>query len=223
MRSRATCILLIEVWVTLHRYFILYKYWSIFSLFLFFYNLYLLMLQIFWALGTVFEVLLAILVMPTLGWRWLLGLSTIPLFIFAILCYVSIIVLTGYTASAFFPLHFTCLFLGVYVISVASRECSIWCADGKPGKSSGHTEAHCHGERSPYASGETNCCQTGTAQSVSTRNTCSECNLDMTHVWCPHALIIYFYAMLKQEDRGKIQDLFSSHFRCTTVLLWFIW
>lgn len=45
--------------------------------------------QIFWAVGTVFEVLLAILVMPTLGWRWLLGLSTIPLFIFAILCFVS--------------------------------------------------------------------------------------------------------------------------------------
>lgn len=46
-------------------------------------------MQIFWAVGTVFEVLLAILVMPTLGWRWLLGLSTIPLFIFAILCFVS--------------------------------------------------------------------------------------------------------------------------------------
>uniref|UniRef100_A0A672P424 SV2 related protein n=1 Tax=Sinocyclocheilus grahami TaxID=75366 RepID=A0A672P424_SINGR len=26
-----------------------------------------------------------------------------------------------------------------------------------------------------------------------------------------------------QEDRGKIQDLFSPHFRWTTVLLWFIW
>lgn len=48
-------------------------------------------LQIFWALGTVFEVLLAILVMPTLGWRWLLGLSTIPLFIFAVLCFVSML------------------------------------------------------------------------------------------------------------------------------------
>lgn len=47
-------------------------------------------LQIFWALGTVFEVLLAILVMPTLGWRWLLGLSTIPLFIFAFFSFVSI-------------------------------------------------------------------------------------------------------------------------------------
>lgn len=29
--------------------------------------------------------------MPTLGWRWLLGLSTIPLFIFAILCFVSML------------------------------------------------------------------------------------------------------------------------------------
>uniref|UniRef100_A0A8C9TJ37 Synaptic vesicle 2-related protein n=1 Tax=Scleropages formosus TaxID=113540 RepID=A0A8C9TJ37_SCLFO len=54
MRSRATCILLIEI---------------------------------FWALGTVFEVLLAILVMPTLGWRWLLALSTVPLLVFAILCF----------------------------------------------------------------------------------------------------------------------------------------
>ena len=45
--------------------------------------------QIFWALGTVFEVLLAILVMPTLGWRWLLALSTVPLLIFACLCFVS--------------------------------------------------------------------------------------------------------------------------------------
>uniref|UniRef100_A0A673GWE3 Synaptic vesicle 2-related protein-like n=1 Tax=Sinocyclocheilus rhinocerous TaxID=307959 RepID=A0A673GWE3_9TELE len=27
----------------------------------------------------------------------------------------------------------------------------------------------------------------------------------------------------RQEDRGKIQDLFSPHFRLTTILLWFIW
>uniref|UniRef100_A0AAY4B8F1 Major facilitator superfamily (MFS) profile domain-containing protein n=1 Tax=Denticeps clupeoides TaxID=299321 RepID=A0AAY4B8F1_9TELE len=37
---------------------------------------------VFWAIGAVFEVLLAILVMPSLGWRWLLALSTIPLWIF---------------------------------------------------------------------------------------------------------------------------------------------
>ncbi|XP_012704812.2 synaptic vesicle 2-related protein [Fundulus heteroclitus] len=36
----------------------------------------------FWAIGAVFEVLLALWVMPTLGWRWLLGLSAIPLAIF---------------------------------------------------------------------------------------------------------------------------------------------
>ncbi|XP_023125808.2 synaptic vesicle 2-related protein-like isoform X1 [Amphiprion ocellaris] len=41
----------------------------------------------FWAIGTVFEVLLALWVMPTLGWRWLLGLSTIPMAIFVSFCF----------------------------------------------------------------------------------------------------------------------------------------
>lgn len=40
-------------------------------------------LQCFWALGACFEVALALAVAPTLGWRWLLGLSSAPLFIFA--------------------------------------------------------------------------------------------------------------------------------------------
>ena len=42
--------------------------------------------NIFWSTGTCFEVLLAILVMPTLGWRWLLGLSSLPLLIFFFFC-----------------------------------------------------------------------------------------------------------------------------------------
>lgn len=37
----------------------------------------------FWALGACFEVALALAVAPTLGWRWLLGLSALPLFAFA--------------------------------------------------------------------------------------------------------------------------------------------
>ncbi|XP_061590175.1 synaptic vesicle 2-related protein-like [Cololabis saira] len=41
----------------------------------------------FWAVGAVFEVLLALWVMPTLGWRWLLGLSTIPMAIFVCFCF----------------------------------------------------------------------------------------------------------------------------------------
>ncbi|XP_068561624.1 synaptic vesicle 2-related protein-like [Cebidichthys violaceus] len=40
------------------------------------------LISAFWALGSVFAVLLALLTMPTLGWRWLLGLSTIPIAIF---------------------------------------------------------------------------------------------------------------------------------------------
>ncbi|XP_033845976.1 synaptic vesicle 2-related protein [Periophthalmus magnuspinnatus] len=39
----------------------------------------------FWALGAVCEVVLALLVMPTLGWRWLLGLSVIPMAVFVLL------------------------------------------------------------------------------------------------------------------------------------------
>jgi hypothetical protein len=46
-------------------------------------------LQCFWALGACFEVLLALIVMPTLGWPWLLALSTIPLLAFAVITPVS--------------------------------------------------------------------------------------------------------------------------------------
>ncbi|XP_067264314.1 synaptic vesicle 2-related protein [Chanodichthys erythropterus] len=44
------------------------------------------LLGVFWALGAVFEVLLAIVVMPTLGWKWLLTFSTFPLVVFAASC-----------------------------------------------------------------------------------------------------------------------------------------
>ncbi|XP_029371844.1 synaptic vesicle 2-related protein [Echeneis naucrates] len=40
------------------------------------------LMAVFWAAGAVLEVLLALWIMPTLGWRWLLGLSTIPMAIF---------------------------------------------------------------------------------------------------------------------------------------------
>ncbi|KAF5303605.1 hypothetical protein FQA39_LY09852 [Lamprigera yunnana] len=44
------------------------------------------LLDCFWALGACFEVALALVVMPTLGWRWLLALSTGPLLVFALVC-----------------------------------------------------------------------------------------------------------------------------------------
>ncbi|XP_015596532.1 synaptic vesicle 2-related protein [Cephus cinctus] len=43
------------------------------------------LLDCFWALGACFEVALALAVMPTLGWRWLLAFSTVPLFLFALI------------------------------------------------------------------------------------------------------------------------------------------
>jgi hypothetical protein len=45
--------------------------------------------QCFWALGACFEVLLALIIMPSLGWHWLLALSTIPLLAFALITPVS--------------------------------------------------------------------------------------------------------------------------------------
>ncbi|XP_055390109.1 synaptic vesicle 2-related protein [Condylostylus longicornis] len=43
------------------------------------------LLDCFWALGACFEVALALAIEPTWGWRWLLGLSAAPLFIFAVI------------------------------------------------------------------------------------------------------------------------------------------
>lgn len=42
------------------------------------------LVEIFWAIGTCFEVLLALVVMPKLGWRWLLALSSLPLLVFSL-------------------------------------------------------------------------------------------------------------------------------------------
>uniref|UniRef100_A0A3B4B2G9 Synaptic vesicle 2-related protein n=1 Tax=Periophthalmus magnuspinnatus TaxID=409849 RepID=A0A3B4B2G9_9GOBI len=121
MKSRATCILLIEI---------------------------------FWALGTVFEVLLAILVMPTLGWRWLLGFSTIPLFIFALFCF-------WLPESA------------RYDVLTGNQEKAL-----------------------------------ATLKRIATEN----------GVPMPLGKLI----AARQEHRGKFLDLFSTHFRWTTILLWFI-
>nr|XP_018673260.1 synaptic vesicle 2-related protein [Ciona intestinalis] len=44
------------------------------------------LIDIFWAVGTCFEVALALIVMPRLGWRWLLGLSSLPLLLFSLAC-----------------------------------------------------------------------------------------------------------------------------------------
>ncbi|KAM3599389.1 uncharacterized protein V6R79_004804 [Siganus canaliculatus] len=45
------------------------------------------LISAFWSFGAMVEVLLALWIMPTLGWRWLLGLSSIPVVIFVCLCF----------------------------------------------------------------------------------------------------------------------------------------
>ncbi|XP_041377819.1 synaptic vesicle 2-related protein-like [Gigantopelta aegis] len=44
------------------------------------------LIEVFWAIGACFEVALALIVMPTLGWQYLLGFSALPLLLFAIGC-----------------------------------------------------------------------------------------------------------------------------------------
>lgn len=41
---------------------------------------------VFWAIGGCTEVLLAFFIMPKLGWRWLLGVTSTPLILFMFLC-----------------------------------------------------------------------------------------------------------------------------------------
>ncbi|KAG2471405.1 SVOP protein, partial [Polypterus senegalus] len=114
-----------------------------------------LLTSVFWALGTVFEVLLAILVMPRLGWTWLLLLSTVPLLLFAILCF-------WLPESA------------RYDVLTGNQEKAL-----------------------------------ATLKRIATENGAP----------MPLGKLI----VARQEDRGKIRDLFTPHFRWTTLLLWFIW
>ncbi|MEE6511972.1 hypothetical protein FKM82_018885, partial [Ascaphus truei] len=114
-----------------------------------------LLIEIFWAIGTVFEVLLAILVMPTLGWRWLLILSALPLLLFAIFCF-------WLPESA------------RYDVLSGNQEKAI-----------------------------------ATLRRIATENGAP----------MPLGKLI----ISRQEDRGKMRDLFTPQFRCTTLLLWFIW
>ncbi|XP_059214395.1 synaptic vesicle 2-related protein [Centropristis striata] len=109
----------------------------------------------FWAIGSVFEVLLALVVMPTLGWRWLLGFSTIPMAIFVCFCFwlpesVRYHVLTGQMEKAMATLR-----------RIAKE-------NGKA---------------------------------------------------MPEGRITTY----RQNNRGRIKDLFTPQYRRTTLLLWFIW
>ncbi|XP_062890377.1 synaptic vesicle 2-related protein isoform X1 [Mobula hypostoma] len=114
-----------------------------------------LLIEVFWAFGTVFEVLLAVVVMPTLGWRWLLILSAVPLMIFAALCF-------WLPESA------------RYDVLSGNQEKAL-----------------------------------ATLKRIATENGAP----------MPLGKLI----VARQEDRGRIRDLFTPEFRMTTILLWFIW
>ncbi|ELK31461.1 Synaptic vesicle 2-related protein [Myotis davidii] len=127
-----------------------------------------LLIEVFWAIGTVFEVALAVFVMPSLGWRWLLLLSAVPLLIFAVLCF-------WLPESA------------RYDVLSGNQEKAI-----------------------------------ATLKRIATENGAPMPlgKLIISRQPVPTHLRVF---VLKQEDRGKMRDLFTPHFRWTTLLLWFIW
>lgn len=45
--------------------------------------------QLIWTLGSMLEIMMALLIMPTLGWRWLLGLTSAPMGVFLIFNHVG--------------------------------------------------------------------------------------------------------------------------------------
>ena len=47
------------------------------------------MIQVFWSVGSIFEYLVAMIVVPISGWRLLTILSAIPITIVAVFMYVS--------------------------------------------------------------------------------------------------------------------------------------
>ncbi|XP_012288600.1 synaptic vesicle 2-related protein [Orussus abietinus] len=68
------------------------------------------LLDCFWALGASLEVVLALIVMPSYGWRWLLAISTLPVLIFATITpwlpeSATFHVMTGRTDKAFITLE----------------------------------------------------------------------------------------------------------------------
>ncbi|XP_077459695.1 synaptic vesicle 2-related protein-like isoform X2 [Stigmatopora argus] len=109
----------------------------------------------FWALGVVCEVLLALFIMPTLGWRWLLGLSSVPLGIFLCLC--------------------------------------VWLHESP---------------RFDLMSGN-QAKVMGTLESIAKHNNKA----------LPRGRIVCNV----QNNRGRLQDLFTKEYCKTTLLLWFIW
>ncbi|KAB1255571.1 Synaptic vesicle 2-related protein [Camelus dromedarius] len=124
-----------------------------------------LLIEVFWAIGTVFEVILAVFVMPSLGWRWLLILSAVPLLLFAVLCFVGNEI----------------------------KEQGLWLPESaRYDVLSGNQEK-----------------AIATLKRIATENGAP----------MPLGKLI----ISRQEDRGKMRDLFTPHFRWTTLLLWFIW
>lgn len=101
--------------------------------------------QLFWTIGGMFEVLLALWIMPTLGWRWLLGLSATPIAVCIICSYVSVLVIykINWRDQSVNKLARSKRQLKSLCCAVAARKSPLWHNDGKHSKGCGNFKKHC--------------------------------------------------------------------------------
>lgn len=149
-----------------------------------------------------FEILLALLIMPTLGWRWLLRLSALPVGFFLIFSHVGISAIdrrpqnkTGGEPN-----------LSVWCSGFLRVLASTYCRDAPPRlwklsyTSPNRTGGPCLKQRLlPLKRWDADLAQSLEAANV------------------PTAVVSV------QDHRGQIKDLFTPQLRKTTVLLSFIW
>lgn len=109
--------------------------------------------QVFWSAGGLLEVLLALWLMPTLGWRWLLALSSVPLLIFVCSCTVSIF--GDWWSSLKLKLGSNCQ-MNYLCCTVAAWKSSLWLTDGTHEEGHGNFITDCQRQWQEYASREGN-------------------------------------------------------------------
>ena len=110
--------------------------------------------QVFWAIGGMLEVVLAILVLEPFGWRWWLVASALPTALFLVFCYVSILSEESILAFLFHSrwVHITTFFV---IFSVFTRISAVWSYNWKSRESSGNFHQSCQNEWNLSSSRET--------------------------------------------------------------------
>ncbi len=201
-------------------------------------------LQINWAFGSCFEVLMAAYILPRWGWRYLVGVSALPMFITIFSIWVSVlwdhfcVRISAFKTwiclwKIFFWFHATFLFCVVcsWISSLLAR---CWTAKGshknpwesnkneQQSSATRHTYWQSQGEdfnRAMHCSGEF----------CSVASSCCACTLFSTSRWShwnfsvKHTCVNSWWCIFQSSRRGHLVDLFKYGYFRTTVQVWLLW